>query len=302
MGRRAPPHGDAGAEKPAKASWGFHEGDEIAPGRVALKRLGGGYRYQTYLAWDDRLFSIVVAKIVRPDQVEDPVALRSLAAEASSLDRLAHPMLVRAFDAVLDGPKPHLILEFLEGPALRSLVKKHGPLSLEQILPLAVDLCSALHYMETEEMVHLDVKPLNVIMGPAPKLVDLSLARSIEEARRLDEPVGTKVYMAPEQHQPGVRGEVGPPADVWGLGITVYEAIAGYRPFPDPKGERPELPFPPRPLPKEIPSVISETLMHCLTPDPVDRPSAARLAMSLAPAVEAIGKRRVIRRARPRLG
>src|SRR5918992_1035137 len=70
-------------------SWDFAEGGEIAPGRRAVSLLGGGYRYEAWLAWDEHIRALVVAKVVRPDQTEDPVARRTLAREAAMLDRLA---------------------------------------------------------------------------------------------------------------------------------------------------------------------------------------------------------------------
>jgi hypothetical protein len=79
-------------EAPAAASWDFLEGDEIAPGRYAVRLLGGGQRFEAYLGWDDRLLALVVVKVLRPDQVDDPAALAALAAEADTLERLRHPI------------------------------------------------------------------------------------------------------------------------------------------------------------------------------------------------------------------
>lgn len=291
-----------------KASWGFVEGDEIAPGRVALDRLGGGNLFETFLAWDDRLFFIVVAKLIRPDRVEDGSAVKRLQKEAETLARLSHPVLVRSFGAVLEGPHPHVVLEHTEGPTLRSLLRRYGPLPMEQILPLALNLCSALHYLTTEGMVHLDVKPGNIIMGAPPVLIDLSLARSLTEAGRITTPIGTEPYMAPEQCEPGARGAIGPPADVWGVGATLHEAITGRPPFPrndlDP-GEAgvgfPQLVRDPEPLPPDTPSAVAETVLRCLAKDPSDRPSAAELGMGLQPIVASARRRSVLGLRRPRL-
>jgi len=125
--------------------WRFEEGDEIVPGRHAIKRLGGGHRYDAYLAWDNHLHTLVVTKVVRPHLVDDERSLRMLAGEARMLERLNHPVIVRGFDAVLAGPRPHLVLEHLEGPRLSTLVRRYGPLPPDQLLPLALQLCSALH-------------------------------------------------------------------------------------------------------------------------------------------------------------
>lgn len=85
------------------ASWDFQEGDEIHSGRSVLKALGGGNRYEVCLVWDDSLYALGVAKVLRPDQADDEKALRDLGREAEVLAELAHPSLVRGFDAVLDG-------------------------------------------------------------------------------------------------------------------------------------------------------------------------------------------------------
>jgi len=283
-------------------SWGFEEGDEIAPGRHALRLLGGGYRYEAYLAWEDEMLAVVVAKILRPDRVDDRSALDGMRFEATTLSVLQHPVLLRCFDAVLDGPRPHLVLEFLEGPRLSTLLRRYGPLALEQAIPLATQLASALHYMERRGIVHLDVKPRNIIMGGPPRLIDLSVARSAAEASALDRPVGTDAYMAPEQCEPGRRGAPGPASDVWGLGVTVHEAIAGSLPFPEPSdGERfAQLDREPEPLPEPMPPALAELLRACLQPDPAARPSAREVAEALEPLVAALPTRPIIGRLRPR--
>ncbi|MQA74719.1 MAG: protein kinase, partial [Solirubrobacterales bacterium] len=211
--------------------WELVEGDPIAPGLTALRRLGGGRRYEAYLAFNAHLHAIVVAKLVRPHLVGDGHTLAGLASEAAMLERLQHPVILRGFGATVDGPRPHLVLEHLEGPRLSTLVRRHGPLPPEQLVPLALAICSALHYLAAERVVHLDVKPANTIMSGPPRLIDLSVALSLDEAAALDRPIGTDGYMAPEQCDPAALGPVGPPADVFGLGATLYRAATGRRPF-----------------------------------------------------------------------
>src|SRR5215218_9831764 len=247
-----------GAGRTERRSWLLSEGAEIAPGRAVLKPIGGGSQYEVHLVWDERLHSICVAKLLRPDQVGDRHALRELRAEAAILDRLAHPVVVRAFDAVLDGEHPHILLEHLEGPSLRRLVKRGGQLPLQQLLPLALHVAGALQYMDHRRIVHLDVKPDNVIMGVPPRLIYLSIARSLERAARTSSPIGTDAYMPPEQCDPESHpGLIGPASDVWGLGATLHHAVSGSVPFPRPKGagdsDDPAVRFPqlgdePRPL------------------------------------------------------
>lgn len=218
----------------ARDAWRFAEGHEIVPGRYALEPLGGGWDYEVYLAWDEHLHALVVAKLLRPGRVRDEHALRSLTREAELLRRLAHPVLVRGFAADLDGERPHLVLEHLEGPTLASVIRRTGVLALEQLVPLTFQLASALQYLANEGVVHLDVKPGNVILGAPPRLIDLSVARDVEAAARIRRPVGTDPYMAPEQCDPTLA-PIGPPADVFGLGATLYEAVSGRVPFPRPR-------------------------------------------------------------------
>lgn len=273
-----------------RARWNFEEGSSIAPGRTTLKRLGGGSAYEVYLVWDERLFALAVAKLLRPDRVGEPRGLREIQREADLLERLAHPALVRGFGAVLDGPHPHLLLEYAEGPTLQQVIDKHGPLPLEQLAPLALHLASALQYLSSQRIVHLDVKPGNVVMGIPPRLIDLSIARDFDDAAQLRSPVGTDRYMAPEQCDPVASpAPVGPATDVWGFGATLYHACAGAPPFvrdPDATDDDPFSRFPQLirdlpPLPKQIPSRFAETIRRMLRKDPAGRPSLRDVVTAL---------------------
>jgi serine/threonine protein kinase len=281
-----------------RSSWGFHEGAAITSGRTVLKQLGGGSRYEALLVWDERLFAIMVAKVLRPDQASDQHALRELRREAEALERLAHPVIVRGFDAVLDGPHPHLLIEHLEGPTLRRVIKRDGPLPLHQALPLALHVAAALHYMARERMVHLDVKPDNIVMGVPPRLIDLSIACDLERAARLRGPIGTDSYMAPEQCT--ADGEMGTASDVFGLGATLFHALTGRKPFPrEPRArdsEDPIVRFPqrreePLPMPDGLPPPLTRLVARMLDRDPAARPAAGEVAIELEPLVAALPRR-----------
>ena len=273
-------------------SWELEEGAEIAPGRVALKPLGGGNRYEVFLVWDEALYSLAVAKLLRPDQNESEKALRDLHEEVEVLGSLAHPVLIRSFDAVLEGEKPHVLIEHLEGPSLRRLIKRAGALPLAQVLPLAAHVAGALQYMHNTGYVHLDVKPDNIVMGLPPRLIDLSIARTIEHAGRSRGPLGTAAYQAPEQcGDPSAPGPIGPAADAWGLGTTLFHAVSGEKPFDlgprEAKGADRfrQLTEEPKPLPDHVPDRVSDLIFDLLDPDPDERPSCAEAVERLEPEI-----------------
>ena len=285
---------------PEESRWGFSEGDEIAPGRTAIKLLGGGFRYEAYLTWDDRLRALVVLKVVRPGLVSDQRTLSGLAGEVEMLERLSHPVLVRSFGHDLEGPRPFVSLEHLEGPRLSSLLRRYGPLTIEQTVPLALQLCSAAHYLEAERVAHLDIKPSNIIMGGPPRLIDLSVARSHAECGELSSAVGTDAYMAPEQCLPDGPAKPGPASDVWGIGVTLFRAVAGSKAFPEgdhdagtPAQRWPQLELAPRELPEHVGPAVAGPIMDCMAFAPSDRPSVGELADRLEPVLGALPKPRL---------
>jgi eukaryotic-like serine/threonine-protein kinase len=285
----------AAGHDPYESRWRLRQGDPIVPGRSAIKLLGGGLRYEAYLAWDDELHSLIVVKVVRPGLVEDERTLEGLTEEVEMLERLRHPVLVRTFGAELSGRRPHVVLEHLEGPRLSTLVRKYGPLPPEQLLPLGLQLCAAAHYMAGRGVVHLDIKQSNIIMGAPARLIDLSVARTTAECLRLRSAVGTDSYMSPEQCLPGAGAPIGPPADVWGIGVTLYRSLTGERPFEkgDPDAHEsaarwPQIMAAPAPLEARSPEPVADAIMSCLIFDPAERPTAAQLAARLEPALEAL--------------
>jgi eukaryotic-like serine/threonine-protein kinase len=277
---------------PTRASWGLEQGDLLAPGRQVVRALGGGGAHEVFLVWDEGYHALMVAKAVRPDRVDDARTLKALRREADALAALGHPVIVRGYELDPDPPRPHLLIEHVEGASLHDLLRRHGPLALEQLLPLAVHVAGALHFVASRGYVHLDVKPGNIIVGAPPRLIDLSLARSHGRAERLRAIVGTDAYMAPEQCAPAAMpGRIGPPADVWGLGATLHHALSGERPFPRPKGAResealhvrfPQLHREPEPLPARLPDEVRALVQQMLHPEPERRPAAADIVARLA--------------------
>jgi serine/threonine protein kinase len=271
-------------------TWALEEGDEVVPGLVSLQLLGGGTRYEAYLAFDERLHHTTVVKVLRPDLLDDERAIHGLRTEANVLSELNHPVIARLLRDGTDDERPHIVLEHVEGPRLSTLIRRFGPLETEQAAPLAVEVASALHYLHGLGVVHLDIKPKNLIMGAPPRVIDLSIARRFHDAASLTTPVGTDAYMAPEQAAPTL-GLVGPAADVWGLGATLFEALCGSPAFPPgssdtgalPEERWPQLEKAPAPLPRGIPQELSEVTVAALAHEAANRPTAREVAETVEP-------------------
>lgn len=272
--------------------WGLAGGDEIAPGLVAMKDLGGGTMYEAWLAFDERLHTPVVAKVLRPAKVEDDAARAGFEREIGMLGRLAHPGITRIFAYDDEGPRPYFVLEHVDGPNLSRLISRHGALPEHQLLPLALELAAVLHYLRGEDLCHLDIKPSNVIMGAPPQLVDFSVALSAEEAAALDHTVGSDEYMAPEQCRPGELGTPGPSSDVWGLGATLFRAAAGFRAF-DRERHWAQTEVAPAALPPFVPAAFAELVARCLSFDPQTRPEPSQVAAELEPMIAALPSARL---------
>jgi serine/threonine protein kinase len=280
--RRGDRRGDRRGSREGSDGWHFSEGEPITAELSALRLLGGGTAYEAWLAFDEVTYAAVVVKLLRPGQVDDPVSLRGLRREARTLERVNHPAIARSLRAVLDGDRPHLVLEALDGPRLSTLLRRFGPLAPQQYLLLGMEVASALHYLHRIGVVHLDVKPSNVIMASPARLIDLSVARSVDEAARLDHVVGTEGYLAPEQCDPPHTGIPGPAADVFGLGVTLFRAISGGRPFPDDEPAEPRLDL----LPASVPVDVVDLVAACLAARPRDRPSPSEVVEGLRPALD----------------
>ena len=201
---------------------------------------------------------------------------------------------MRGLDAVLDGPFPHLLLEYIAGQNLRELLQDEVTLSVSEALAVGVDLLDAVDYLAESEIVHLDVKPSNVVVTDPTRLIDLGAARTLEEIAVRRTPIGTASYMAPEQCDPPELGPIGPPADVWGVGTTLYHALTGNLPFskPGPRGSDLHVRYPqlfeePLPIPDYVPEPIASVIGELLARDPENRPSAA----DAADALEALAQR-----------
>ena len=277
----------------ASDQWALREGDPITAELTAMRLLGGGSAYEAYLAFDEVTYAPVVVKMIRPDQVDDSSSLRGLRREVQALADVNHPVVVRGLRHVADGERPHVVLEHIDGPRLSSLIRRYGPLQEQQYLPLAIDIASALHYFRHTGHVHLDIKPSNIIMGAPARLIDLSVMRSVEAAAALTYPIGTDAYLSPEQADPPHAGVPGPASDVWGLGATLFHAVAGERAYAagDPDADALTSRYPQvgqslGVLPDRTPAPVAKLIHACLEQLPENRPAPHEIADALQPVLE----------------
>jgi serine/threonine protein kinase len=252
----------------------YRVGSRIGDDTTVLGILDDGGREPVYIVWHHRAWCPMACKVFR-------TAARARQ-EAIVLAALAHPNIVRPLGV---GEPAHLLMEFLEGPTLRRLINAmpQHRLGISDALRVAIHLGTALIHMHERGFFHLDVKPRNVIVVRGrPVLFDFGTARPKSGwRRRLLE--GTDPYMAPEQCR---REPVTPATDVFGLGVTLYEMLAGRRPFPDGTRRRsfPQLNADPEQLRRHRPAVPRklEGIVHqCLAHDPARRPSLAELLPDL---------------------
>ena len=278
--------------KGAAHSWDLAEGDAVTAELTAVRKLGGGASYEAWLAFDEVTYSAVVVKLLRPGQIEDESSRRSMRREVTALAAVNHPVVVRGLRHDLDGPRPHIVLEHIDGPRLSTLIRRHGRLQEQQYLPLGIDVAAALHYLHHIGWTHLDIKPSNIIMGSPARLIDLSVARPEDQAQRLRPLSGTDAYLSPEQCDPGT---VAPTyaSDVWGLGASLFQAVAGYRAFDDPQpradalSERfPQVSAEPRDLPGDVPDDVDAVICSMLQHAPEKRPAPSEIVDALAPVLE----------------
>lgn len=201
---------------------------------VFLDELGKGGMGQVFKAEHELMGRLVAVKVLPRSKwtPESEVAFRR---EMRILGRLDHPNLVRAFDAGYEKQVNYLVTELVPGVNLRQLVRQFGPLDEQEAASVFSQVATGLAYAHEQALVHRDVKPGNILVmedGRA-KLLDMGLAGSTLEAEavRLGRVVGTMDYIAPEQ----IRGpdDVGPSADIYGLGCSIYFALTGQVPFPD---------------------------------------------------------------------
>ncbi len=253
---------------------------ELAPGYRVRDHLSRGKVLDVYSVWSAERDCLCIAKALRPDRSGDYASGQQLRREGELLIRLAHPHLVRGYELVVEPPAqtPMVIMETLTGSTVSWLIETHGTPGLDpdDAVLMARQLCSVLHYLHRHQILHLDLKPSNIICQSGyVRLLDLSLAQS---SGACPAGRGTLEYMAPEQ----LAGEIVTEAsDVWGLGGVLYRAVTGSRPF----ARAPQAATENRKIDKArlamAPEWLSRLISSCLAPAPGDRPSLDTLVAAL---------------------
>ncbi|MBL4846299.1 MAG: serine/threonine protein kinase, partial [Planctomycetes bacterium] len=210
--------------------------------------------------------------------------------EAEALARIAHPNVVRVLDFGEEAGGLFLAMEFVEGESLEERIRRQGALPVEDALGWTRALAGALRHVHARGVVHRDIKPENVMIredGSA-CLVDFGLALTLDDDRltKTGQVLGTLAYAAPELLL-GRPEAVGPPADVFSLGATLYALLTGSAPIPDGLfgamliQAQDVMPPAPRTFCSGVPPDLDRVCMACLAKDPAQRPTLTALIESL---------------------
>ena len=249
-----------------------------------IEKLGEGGKGEVYKARDTKLDRTVALKFLSPRQSESNDDRSLLLLEARATAAINHPNICSIIDIQESGGREFLVMEFIEGRALRSDIED-GPMEISAAIRIAVQIAEGLRAAHKKGIVHRDIKPENIIItndGIA-KIADFGLARRTERPRdsAANTISGTVAYMSPEQ----VRGEhTSHLTDIWSLGTVLYEMVAGRRPF---LGEYDQAVMysilnekhrPVSAVRGDVPALLEKTIDRCLEKIPVVRfPDAAAL-------------------------
>ncbi|MBI4575940.1 MAG: protein kinase [Planctomycetes bacterium] len=248
-----------------------------------LDGLGVGGMGTVYRVLDEETRQTLALKVVSKSVTHHPEVMEAFRQEFRLLTRLGHPNLVRVHDfGVTEDGAFFFTMDHVPG---RDLYAATGSLSLEVALGLVVQVCRGLEYIHSRDLVHMDVKPSNVLVTPGPgpveswgvKLMDFGLALDAT-ARRPSRARGTLAYMAPEVVRAAVLDRR---SDLYSLGVVLYEVVTREVPFQGDtslsviRKHLEEPPRPPRELNAQVPEGLQSLILALLEKDPARRPSSA---------------------------
>jgi serine/threonine-protein kinase len=245
-----------------------------------------------YRARQVPLNRVVAVKVALGGPVPGTEAFTRFQAESAAIARLQHDNIVRVYECGYLQGRPYFSMDYVEGGSLAQRLTG-TPLSEREAASLVQTLARAVHFAHSRHVIHRDLKPGNVLIGPdgTVKLTDFGLAKLLDAEdgqTQTDAVIGTAAYMAPEQARGDAR-KVGPLADVYGLGAILYEALTRRPPFKGTTREetleqvRSQEPLPPSRLRPRLSRDLEAVCLKCLAKDPEERyASAEALAEDLA--------------------
>ncbi|MEX0767492.1 MAG: protein kinase, partial [Microthrixaceae bacterium] len=259
-------------------------------GRYELHNLiGSGGMAQVWDATDLVLGREVAVKILHPHLSGDQAFVTRFRAEAVSAARLSHPNIVGVYDTCSDNGNEAIVMELLDATTLRTYLDEHHTVDAETTIRIGLRLLDALEAAHRAGLVHRDVKPSNILLcvDGLVKIADFGIAKAEDQTELTQDGslVGTATYLSPEQL---LGAKVDGRADLYSLGIVMYECLTGRVPFQGDTGAAVALarlhsvPIDPRRVKADVPPVLAETVMRTLERDPDDRfNSAADLRAAL---------------------
>jgi serine/threonine protein kinase len=253
---------------------------EEIDGYLLMGRLGEGGQGVVFLATAPSGERVAI-KQLRPGLVGDEPARAALAKEVAAARLVAPFCTARVIDARLDGPWPHVVSEYIDGPTLQQHVLEDGPVTGASLDRLAIGTITALAAIHQAGVIHRDVKPGNVMLASdGPRMIDFGIARDFDaDTTGTSRVFGTPAYMAPEQLN---GGRAGTASDVFAWASTMAYAATGHSPFEASNvmavvqritSGRPDL--------DGVPENFGGVLRRCLVRDPRRRPSAEQILLLL---------------------
>src|SRR4249919_1193738 len=198
---------------------------------VIVRKLGSGGMADVYLAEDQELGRPVALKLLDDRHASDEQFVERFRREAKNAAGLNHPNIVSIFDRGRAEGTYYIAMEYLEGRTLKELLVRNGPTPVPIAIDYARQILGALAFAHRNGIVHRDIKPHNIVVRKDGRLkvTDFGIARSgASQMTEVGSIVGTAQYLSPEQ----ARGEVvGPPSDLYSVGVVLYEMLTGRVPF-----------------------------------------------------------------------